>query len=310
MDLNNDLYAMMQRYPPDSPAWSLVDAFDAVTNGMNNPESFARMEEVEDPRLQPWKQLIYGIRSLYSGDIPGCETVLENIDDDSAPGTLKPLFRAWIARQGTGHRETIFDELSGSCNAVISLYRRLLVEPHPLSLLTEQAEEALNHGLAEQFAFLAGKIMKSLQEQKRGDGPLLALRFVRYCLDLLDKAGYSDSDFFSVTLKNLGEADGFCALGFALIGKDDEAAAAALEKSLASDKGHFLDGAMASLITGFLPVLKERAMYSRPASAGHSSAGGYETTNGQKTHDQAAIGHRTKEQAAFGQLELFKDTYG
>jgi hypothetical protein len=286
MDKNNDLYAMMRRYPPDSPAWSLVDAFDAVTNGIDNPESFARMEELGESQLQPWKYLIHGIRALYSGDVPGCEAVLESIDENSAPGVLKPLFRAWIARQGTGHRETIFDELSGACNAVINLYRRLTVEPHPLSLLAEQAEEALNHGLVEQFAFLAGNIMKSLIEQKHGDGPLLALRYVRYCLNLLDKAGWEDSDFFSVTVKTLGEADGFCVLGLALLGKNNEAAATALGKALGSGGGRFLDGDMASLIDNFLPVLKERDIRSR------------------------RISERRPHQPAGGQLELFGETYG
>lgn len=293
MNENDDLYALMRSYPPASPAWSLVDAFDAVTNGMDNPESFTCMEKVGDRQLQPWKHLIYGIRSLYSGDMSGCEAALEAIEDDSPPGALKPLFRAWIARQGTGHRETIFDELSGACNAVTSLYHRLIVEPHPLSFLAGQAEEALNHGLTEQFALLAGKIMKSLLEQKHGDGPLLALRYVRYCLDLLDKAGWEESDFFSVTVKTLGEADGFCVLGFALLGKDDEAAASALEKALATGGSRFLDADMASLINEFLPALKKRGMRRIP--------------EGRK--GQSAVHQETKE-PVFGQLELFGEMYG
>jgi hypothetical protein len=84
-------------------------------------------------------------------------------------------------------------------------------------------------------------------------------------------------------LRTLGEADGFCALGFALIGKDDEAAAAALEKALASGGGRFLDGAMASLIGEFLPALKKRA---KPT------------------------GGRKKAHADEGQLELFGETDG
>jgi hypothetical protein len=85
MDINKDLYVIVQPYSPDSPVWSLVDAFDAVTNGMTNPESFARMEELTESRLQPWKHLIHGIRSLYTDDIPGCQAALETMDDDSAP---------------------------------------------------------------------------------------------------------------------------------------------------------------------------------------------------------------------------------
>jgi hypothetical protein len=263
---NTDLYTMMEQIPPDSPVWSLVDAFDAVTNGMDHSESFVRMEGVRDKGLLPWRTLIHGIRALYADDLEGCETALNALDDDSAPGSLKPLFKAWIARQQAGGRETIFDELSLTSDSVISLYRRLLIEPHPLSLLAEQAEEALRHGLEEQFAVMAGKVMKALRDQKRGDGPLLAMRYARYCLELLDKEGQRNQDFFAVVIKTLGEADGFCALGLALIGKDDGAASAALEKALAAKDGRFLDAPMASLITEFLPVLKSRGE-KRPAIA-------------------------------------------
>jgi hypothetical protein len=297
---NNELYAILRRYPPNSPAWSLLDAFDAVTNGMDNPESFARMEEVTEGQLQPWKHLIYGIRSLYAGDIPGCKAALKTIDDDSTPGALKPLFRAWIARQGSG-REPGFNERLEASNAVISLYRRILVEPHPLSLLAEQAEEALTHGLTEQFTLLAGKIMKSLMDQKQRDGPLLALRYARYCLDLLDKAGYEDTEFLSITQKNLGEADGLCVLGFARMGKDDNAAASALEKALRSGGGRFLDPDMASLIAGFLPVLKEQGRRGRRISAGQAC----QPASGYGTKYPAFSGRKSD-----GQLELFGEIYG
>ncbi|MDR2247847.1 MAG: hypothetical protein LBE17_14450 [Treponema sp.] len=301
MEKNSDLYTILRRYPSDSPAWSLADAFDAVTNGMDNPESFTRMEELTESRLQPWKRLIYGIRSLYAGDIPGCQSALETIADDSAPGALKPLFRAWIARRKGDRR----DECSQAGNAAIRLYRRILVEPHPLSLLAEQAEEALAHGLTEQFAVLAGRIMKSLlmdqNDQKQGDGPLLALRYARYCLDLLDKAGYEDADFLSLTLKNLGEADGFCVLGFARMGKDDNAAASALEKALRSGGGRFLDPAMASLIAALLPALKDQSRRGRRVSAGQPG----QPANSYGTKYPAFSGRKSD-----GQLELFEEFYG
>jgi hypothetical protein len=266
---------------------------------MDTSESFASMEGLTERRLQPWKHLIYGIHSLYAGDIPGCKAALEAVKEGSPPGVLKPLFRAWIARQETGRRKpAAFNELTG---AVGGLYQMLLVEPHPLSPLAEQAEEALNHGLTEQFAVLAGKVMRALMDQKQGDGPLLALRYVRYCLDLLDTAGGNDADFAAVTLKNLGEADGFCALGFARIGKDDAAAATALEKAVSAGGGRFLDAAMSSLVSSFLPALRERGRRFRriPAAPFGPSTGGH----GAK---YPVFGSRKSD----GQLELFEEVYG
>ena len=209
----------MKEIPCQDPAWSLVDAFDAVTNGMENPESFARLDMITGEELQPWKHLVYAIQALYADDAPRCEAALAAMADDSPPAVLKPLFRAWMHRpdNSPGSRETLFAELAEACDPVVTLYRRLLIEPHPLSLLAEQAEEALRHGLAEQFATMAGKILRTLRELNNRDGPLLALRYAQYCLDLLDKGGYEDTDFFTAILKALGEADGFCVLGFALL---------------------------------------------------------------------------------------------
>jgi hypothetical protein len=178
------------------------------------------------------------------------------MEDDQAPGALKPLFRAWIHRHDTKNRDGIFEELSRSCDAVAELYRRLIVEPHPLSLMAEQAEEALRHDLPEQFSAMAIRIMRKLREERRCDGPLLALRYALYCLELLNRAGYGDSGFFSAIIGALGEADGFCALGFALIGKDNSAAAATLEKALQAGDGLFAAGAMRDLIARVISLLR------------------------------------------------------
>jgi hypothetical protein len=257
MEPAEDLYSLARSFPPNSPRWSLVDAFDAVTNGIENPESFLKMEAVSDPSLGPWKSLIRGIRALYGGDIPACRAAAEDLGDNTPPGALKPLFRAWLSRQGTRDRDRIFTELSGACDAVANLYRRLLVEPHPLSLMAEQAEEALRQGLAEQFEGMALRILKSLRDQRRCDGPLLALRYAQRCLILLDGEDREGTDFIAGVIKTLGEADGFCLLAFTLIGRDNRAAAAALRKALAAGDGLFPTGPMAALLGEVLALLEE-----------------------------------------------------
>ncbi|MDR2111476.1 MAG: hypothetical protein LBP32_09245 [Spirochaetaceae bacterium] len=265
-DQTPDLYALMENLPGDSPAWNLVDAFDAVTNGIENPEALAGMDRIGESALEPWKTLVRAIRALYAGDIAGCRRASEDLDETSAPGVLKPLFRVWLTRRGTKHRDIIFQELSGSRDSVINLYRRLIIEPHPLALMAEQAEEALRHGMDEQFGGLAPRVLRELQDQRRCDGPLLAIRYGLYCLRLLDQAGYGGDNFFSIILKTLGRADGFCVLAFALIGRDNEAAAAALRGALEAEGGFFLDGTMAPLI-GEILVLLEAETPKRPPRA-------------------------------------------
>jgi hypothetical protein len=286
MDRTADLYTLAESFPQNSPCWSLVDAFDAVTNGIENPEALARMRQIDDPALRSWTALVRGIRALYAGDLPACRTAAEELEDGSAPGTLKPLFRAWLSRQGCGGRDEVFAELSGARDAVPGLYRRLLIEPHPLSLLAEQAEEALRQGLAAQFEGLALRVIKTLREQRRCDGPLLAMRYALRCLDLLDEAGGGEG-FIPGLTKTLGEADSFCLLAFALMGRDNRAAVAALRKGLGAGDGVFVTAPMADLLREALPLLE--------ASPGPEGGGNRR-------------GSRRREKIPVAQLELFDET--
>jgi hypothetical protein len=264
MNRNADLYTLLKTCPAESPSWSLVDAFDAVTNGIENPEALVRMGALTEPSLRPWKFLVEAIKALYDYDLPRCTRACQAIDDDSAPGVLKPFFRAWVTRQETRNRAAIFREISEFRDPVASLYRRILMEPHPLVLAAEQAEEALRHGMYEQFEALAGRVFAGLRAQIRNDGALLALRYAMYCLDMLDKNGYEGTGFFLAIIKALGEADGFCALGFALIGKDNGTAASALQKALDAGGGDFLDDSMRSLLRDLIPLLDPREKRESP----------------------------------------------
>ncbi|MDR1901844.1 MAG: hypothetical protein LBQ88_06140 [Treponema sp.] len=241
-----DLYALMENLPKDSPAWFLIDAFDAVTNGLENPEAFSRMEQIDMPIFKSWKNLIYAIKALYAGDMQACRSFAEAIGEDSAPAVLKPFFRAWICRQEGTDQETIFRELTNSCKQIADLYNRIIIKPHPLYLLAEQAEEALRHELGEQFEYLALKVLGGLRDIKNGS--VLSLRYAVYCLTRLDNTPSYGEEFFSALLKFLGRGDAYCALGFTLIGKNNRSALAAFRIALREQDGYFLDEDMHVLI--------------------------------------------------------------
>jgi hypothetical protein len=225
-----DLYALMESLPGNDPAWNLLDAFDAVTNGMENPEAMKKAEKLSNPELEPWKCLVKAIAFLYRGEAEQCRKAAEAMPGDSPPGKLKPVFRAWLIRRngGTGMGQALFEVLTGCCNPVVELYRQLIIEPHPLCLTAEQTEEALRQGMEEQFSGLAGRVLLALKEHS----PSLALRYAVYCLNLANDSGYEGSGFFPLICKCLGETDGFCALGLALAGRDNGAAATALGNAL------------------------------------------------------------------------------
>jgi hypothetical protein len=250
-----DLYTLMEKLPKNSPAWFLIDAFDAVTNGLENPEAFSRIEQLDMPVFEPWKKLIYAIKALYAGDMQACKNFAEAIDDDSAPAVLKPFFRAWICRQEGTDQESIFQELTNSCKQVADLYKRIIIKPHPLYLLAEQAEEALRHELGEQFEYLALKVLSGLRDMK--NGALLSMRYTVYCLTRLDNTLSGGEAFFSGALKFLGRSDAYCALGFTLIGKNNQSALAAFRLALREQDGSFLDADMRVLITRICELMDQ-----------------------------------------------------
>ncbi|MDL2229463.1 hypothetical protein LJC14_04355 [Treponema sp. OttesenSCG-928-L16] len=280
MEFSADLYALIGQFPPSSPAWSLADAFDAVTNGIENPEAMKRMQGLDSAEMEPWKNLVSAIEALYQDDPERCAAALEHIADASAPGSLKPLFRACLSRQDSSGKDRLFTELSSGSDAAVDLYRRLIMPKHPLAMLAFQAEDALLRGRINQFETMAGRIMRSLRELRRIDGSLLALRYGIYCLKLLDTHGGGGEEFFPIVLDEMGRADGFCTLGLALTGKNNEAAVSALRASLDSGEGLFMDKDMRGLIRDLVNYLEKGL--SLPPDSGRGSGAEPEDPEKQK----------------------------
>jgi len=241
--------------PPHAPFWALIDAFDAATNGLENPEASARLDQIEDPVVQPWKTLIAAIRAMYAQDETRCAGLLDLLEETSAPACLKPLFRAWLHTRGSAPAHAALRDLADSPAAVALLFQRLIAGTHPLVLLAEQAEEALRQGMTDHFEGLSFRIMRELQALRRCDGPVLAIRYALRSLRFLEESGYPGNDYFSVVVRALGQGDGFFALGVALLEVDGKAAATAFRGALDADDGHFADAAFRPVLTDLLALL-------------------------------------------------------
>ncbi len=217
------------------PLWDFADAFDAVTNGMSNPDAFDRLEGCSDPAIRPWKALANAVGAIYAGDGPACRAAIEKLD--GPPEVLKPLFEAWLDPSDQ------VDYFKDSDAGVARLWGELFSGPHPLVLLAEQAEEALRQGMVEHFEALSIRVLKQLAEMERLEAKELAIRYAVRCVGLLAEEGWEGTDFFSSTIHALGHGDGMTALAFASIEHDDEAAASALEAALTAREGSFLSTA-------------------------------------------------------------------
>jgi hypothetical protein len=257
--------------------WDLADAFDAACNGLENPEALARMEKLPGRELKNWKQLVYAVRAMYQSDEEACRRAADAIEGTSPPGSLKGLFSAWLA--GVKNREAgeMPDlETRGDSGAPCQeLYRKLLVHPHPLRIIAEQADEALRQGMTGHFERLSQSVLRGLLEERRCDGRLLALRYARYCLSLLKEEGYTQTDFFSLVIRVLGRADGFFVIGLSLLDDDENAALQSFEAALETRKeavsaedrrgsggnipkqGLFLDNEMAAALQAMTGLIRE-----------------------------------------------------
>ncbi|GAB1483857.1 hypothetical protein MASR2M78_26730 [Treponema sp.] len=201
--------------------------------------------------------MVGAICALYSDDTATCLRLAKEIPEGTPPAGLKPLFFQWAGKGGEGDRNADADgEHQKPSPAVSRLFYTIIAEQHPLSLLAEQAEEALNQGMLEHFETLVFKILRELHEQPRADGPLLALRFAAKCLKDLEAAGQSDGNFFSTIIRALGRSDGFLALGLSLLGRDNEAALAALNAALQADDQLFLTPSIRRIVEETISVLR------------------------------------------------------
>lgn len=260
---------ILKQHKPDPLQLALLDAFDAATNGMENPEAMIAIQHSKEAFLQSWIELVYAIRALYEEDSDTCLLHTRRIHDSSPPATLKPLFMAWIQASNFNKATNMLEKSGEVPLALLELFGSLFSGPHPAEALAEQAEEALNHAMTEQYEHLIYRILRMLQDQKRSDGPLLAVRYAVYCLNQLHAAGYAKTEFFSLIIRALGHADGFYALGVSLLDHDLEAAQSALRAALEAQDGVFIDTYQTHYIQQLLNLLKststKKTKQKRPA---------------------------------------------
>lgn len=239
-----DPYILLEHPKSQSKHWALVDAFDSVTNGMDNPEALEQIRYLDEPELVGWKWLIFAIKALYEGDAKQVETAVSQIEDTSPPAVLKALFINWLSGHNQGNVIKIDEE------ELRALYNKLRLPQHPLINRAEQTEEALQQGLLPLFEQYFERILFELYNSSSTDGPALAIRYGVHILCLLHEASYRLEDFLPLLIRSLGEADGCCCLALAFIKLQEhnpalqERTCRIIDACLAAEYGNFADSDM------------------------------------------------------------------
>lgn len=206
-----DPYTLLEHPKPLPAYWALVDAFDAVTNGMDNPDALYQISNIDNGEIWNWKWLVFAIKALYEGNRDLVETAIAHIQDGSPPAVLKPIFELWLS-EISNNRASSFET-----RELVDLYNSLRLSQHPLANRAEQVEEALKQGLLPLFEHHSEKILYELYHIDPQLGPRLAIRYGVHLLCLLHEAGYRLEDFLTLLVQAFGEADGCCCLALACL---------------------------------------------------------------------------------------------
>jgi hypothetical protein len=223
---------------------------------MTNPEAEERLEKIGDEAFLAWKALVHAINAFYADDRPALEKAIQDIAPKSPPSVLIPLFDAWSGKTEPDGGSP----LGNAGRVVIELYKRVIFAVHPVKLLADQADEALRQGMIDHFELMASRVLRELHELKTPEAATLAIRYAQRCLSLLDETGEESIDFFSVIVRSLGRKDGLIALAFALVGRDDQAAASAFSGAVqAEGPTRFLDSQTREIAVLASEILTENA---------------------------------------------------
>lgn len=184
-------------------AYIVSDAFEAVTNGMYNPQALDRLREIDPASpLRPWKSAVSAILAFYQGDRENMIELLKELPEESPPAALaRPLRHLAGIEQmqdPTGEEEALVEAVSADRSFIRSAIAQLQ------EYLTDDQEEA--------FAETSLLLIRELAPGH----PLAGKRLALWSMETAAERGYSLELFPSQLGRTFGESEGMrlaaCAL--------------------------------------------------------------------------------------------------
>ncbi len=182
---------------------TILDAFEAITNGMYNPEVFAEMERIpESSLLSFWKELILAIRAFYRKDYSEMEKHLNNLDNDSPLAMFKPILM----------------HLSGKTRQQISNSRQkefidmIIKDRSFIRSVTKQISESLEYDMEELFIETTSLLLIDLNRNHKE----AAIRFAIWGIETASVYKYSPTDIVATCKKLFGNTEAYRLTAIAL----------------------------------------------------------------------------------------------
>lgn len=147
------------------------DAFESVTNGMENPEVMEALHQIpEDSLIAPWKRCVLAVQALYAADPVSAAQATASIPEGTPPRLLAELALA-LANNSLQSLSPEAERFAG----------KLLLKPDFVSSAGEQMEEALEMGMIDLYADTAAMLVRDLEREY----PEASLEFALWSIERL-----------------------------------------------------------------------------------------------------------------------------
>ncbi|MBN2510948.1 MAG: hypothetical protein JXB03_11760 [Spirochaetales bacterium] len=195
----------------------IVDAFESVTNGMENPAILDQLKDIHpDSPFHPWTLLIKALSYLYHGNYRDAFETACTFPQDTPVHGLLPFFQS--AQKSSGCDDPVIKKIEEA------LWDNNTFETSAV----QQLREALDNDLEDVFVETGLLLFKHIIN----DYPETARRLGLWLLQNCAEAGYDISDILSVLQACLGIQEGCRIIALGLLDTDPDVALFFFLKSL------------------------------------------------------------------------------
>jgi len=189
----------------------VLDALEAVTNGMENPRALEALESLtEDHPLYYWKQVIQALHRFYKKDHTEALSLLEGIPETHRLSRLKkillPILKPGTSLQYTRREQAFLDHLVETSEEI----------SHLLQQLEEGALSGFEDIFYDSFRLLIDQLYK--------DYPRQAGALALWALQTVQEEDLHCDDIFSYLQERFGKGEGCRLIALSLMEQDLEGA--------------------------------------------------------------------------------------
>ncbi len=190
-------------------ARTISDAFEAITNGMHNPEVFSAMAAISDNSLLAfWKELIYAIKAFYGKNYTEMEFRLNNIEAGSLLTLFKPILMHLSGKS----------QLKALNNKQKAFIDNIIRDRSFIRSVIEQIVESLEYDMEDLFLETTDLLLRDLNRNYKET----AGRFAIWSIETASRYKYSPADLVATCRKLFGNTEAYRLTAIALSNEEPD----------------------------------------------------------------------------------------